>query len=78
MTEYSLAEKLSFACRILVAEGHWDLDLGHMSARMPSGNQILMKSMGFGLEEVTPENLVTLDLSGRKISASSTIIWGSP
>jgi len=73
MPEYSLAEKLSFACRILATEGHWDLDLGHMSARMPSGNQILMKSMGLGLEEVTPENLVTLDLSGRKISAAGSV-----
>jgi L-ribulose-5-phosphate 4-epimerase len=73
MPEYSLPEKLSFACRILAVEGHWDLDLGHMSARMPGKDQVLMKSMGLGLEEVTPENLVTIDLSGRKLSTSGSV-----
>ena len=73
MSDYNLAEKLSLACRILAAEGHWDLNLGHMSARIPGGDQIMMKSMGWGLEEVTPENLVTIDLSGQKISGSGSI-----
>ena len=73
MSNYILAEKLSLACRILAAEGHWDLNLGHMSAKIPGGDQIMMKSMGWGLEEVSPENLVTIDLSGQKIGGSGSV-----
>lgn len=73
MPSFSLEEKLALACRILANEGHWDLDLGHVSARVPGEDLIIMKSMGWGLEEVTPENLVTIDLSGQKVGGHGSV-----
>ena len=64
---FELKTKVSLASRILVMEGQWDLDLGHVSARTPDGRGFYIKAIGTGLEEVTPEKILTIDFNGRKI-----------
>jgi L-fuculose-phosphate aldolase len=56
----SLREQVSWACRILAAEGYADLTLGHISARGPEG-EIWIKRKGVSLDEVEPEDVVSLE-----------------
>ncbi len=56
----SLREQVAWACRILASEGYADLTLGHISARGPGG-EIWIKRKGVALDEVEPEDVVTLD-----------------
>src|SRR6266700_2827558 len=56
----SLREQVAWACRILAVEGYADLTLGHVSARSPEG-QIWIKRKGVALDEVEPEDVVTID-----------------
>ena len=56
----SLREQVAWACRILAAEGYADLTLGHISARGADGD-VWIKRKGVALNEVEPEDVVTLD-----------------
>ena len=56
----SFREQLAWACRILAAEGYADLTLGHISARGADG-EVWIKRKGVALDEVKPEDVVTLD-----------------
>ena len=56
----SLREQVAWACRILAAEGYADLTLGHVSARGREG-EIWIKRKGVALDEVEPEDVVTID-----------------
>ena len=56
----SLREQVAWACRILAAEGYADLTLGHISARGADGD-VWIKRKGVALDEVEPEDVVTLD-----------------
>lgn len=70
LAQRELKEKLAVACRVLAAEGHSDIIFGHMSARAPSGDRFWMKGAGVGLEEITPRDLVLVDLDGNKIEGT--------
>lgn len=60
--------KLALACRIAYMEGLGDLNLGHISARVPGEcEKIYIKPRGLGLEEIDVDNLITIDLEGNKI-----------
>lgn len=59
--------QLAWACRILAYHGQNDVTLGHISVLDRAGGAVLMKPQGIGFEEVTPDNLVTIDLDGRQI-----------
>jgi ribulose-5-phosphate 4-epimerase/fuculose-1-phosphate aldolase len=61
-----LREQLVWACRILGMEGHGDYTLGHISVR--DGDKVIMKRNGIGLEEVTDDTLLTIDLDGKRIA----------
>ncbi len=63
----SLKEKVAYSCNILAMEGHWDNILGHVSARIPGEEAILMKPHSFGFEEICPYHLIVCDLDGKKI-----------
>ena len=41
-----LREQVAWACRILAEEGYEDLTLGHLSARVPGEEAILIKRKG--------------------------------
>ena len=56
----SLRDQLAWACRILAAEGYADLTLGHISAR-GHGGEIWIKRKGVALDEVEPDDVVSLD-----------------
>jgi ribulose-5-phosphate 4-epimerase/fuculose-1-phosphate aldolase len=57
----SLREQVAWACRILADEGYADLTLGHVSARAPDGETILIKRKGVALAEVGPDDVVEVD-----------------
>jgi ribulose-5-phosphate 4-epimerase/fuculose-1-phosphate aldolase len=68
-----LREQVAWSCRILAMGGHGDYTLGHVSARAAGGEHILMKPNGLGLEEVTPDDLLALDLEGAKLAGAGPI-----
>src|SRR5437879_956446 len=66
MTEV-LRARLITAGRVLVSEDQGDYVAGHVSVRLPGGDgRFLMKPAGIGLEEMTPEAIITLDLEGER------------
>ena len=62
--EAALKRDLVVACRVLAANGHGDNILGHVSARLPGWDRFWMKGAGLGLDEVTEDDLLLLDLDG--------------
>jgi L-fuculose-phosphate aldolase len=65
----ALREKLIHAGRALVDEGQGDYVWGHISARLPDNpNRFLMKPGCIGVEEMTPDNIITVDIEGEKVS----------
>ena len=65
----ALREKIIHAGRVLVDEGQGDYVWGHISARLPDNpNRFLMKPGTLGLEEMTADNIITVDIEGDKVS----------
>lgn len=63
----ALRVKLADAGRVLAMEGHGDYVAGHISVRLPGEpDRFLMKPAGIGIEEMRPDNIITVDLEGRK------------
>jgi L-fuculose-phosphate aldolase len=67
----ALKVDVAWAGRILAMHGHGDLTLGHVSAR--SGDRVLIKRKGLGLEEVAPRDIQEVDLDGRKIAGPGNV-----
>lgn len=64
-----LREKIAQAGRVLCANGQDDLTRGHVSARLPDNPDLfLMKPHSVGLDELTPECLLTIDLDGNVVA----------
>ena len=59
-----LRGKLAYACRILAANGQNDAIYGHVTHRLPGAESFWMKPAGMGLEEITPETLIRMNLDG--------------
>lgn len=57
-----LRQRVATACRILALEGYVDLTLGHVSAREPGSRTIWIKRKGPALDEVEPDDVISLDL----------------
>ncbi len=72
MESRDLQVQVAWACRILAMHGHGDLTLGHVSARGP-GDAIYMKRSGLGLNEVTPDDVLAIDLDGRKLAGQGDV-----
>ena len=67
----ALREKLIDAGRVLVGEDQGDYVAGHVSVRLPDGGKrFLMKPAGIGLEEMTPGNIITVDLEGERVGGT--------
>jgi L-fuculose-phosphate aldolase len=62
-----LRTQVAWACRILAMHGHADMTLGHVSVRGPDG-VIYIKCMDFGLDEITPDHVIGIDLDCNKVS----------
>jgi L-fuculose-phosphate aldolase len=66
--------RVTEACRILYAHGQEHFFLGHVSAReTPGSDRFWVKPTGMGLGEVTVDDLVLLDLDGKRISGDRPI-----
>ena len=64
-----LRAKLINAGRVLVDEGQGDYVWGHISARLPDDpNKFLMKPGCIGIEEMTDDNIITVNIEGDKVS----------
>jgi ribulose-5-phosphate 4-epimerase/fuculose-1-phosphate aldolase len=64
---YALRRDLAYGCRILGTNGHNDTVLGHVSYREPGADTYWMKPAEMGLDEVTPETFIRLDLDGNVV-----------
>jgi L-fuculose-phosphate aldolase len=62
-----LAAEVAIACRILESQGHEHSFLGHVSARQPD-DTVLAKPSGLGLAEISPGDIITLDLNGHQLT----------
>jgi L-fuculose-phosphate aldolase len=72
MTHEDLRQKLIVAGKILVAEGQDDFTRGHISARLPDDPaRFLMKPHSVGLDEITMENILTVDLDGNVVAGTA-------
>jgi ribulose-5-phosphate 4-epimerase/fuculose-1-phosphate aldolase len=59
-----LRRKLAYACRILAANGQNDAIYGHVTHRVPDTNTCWMKPSGIGLDEMTADTAILIDLDG--------------
>ena len=66
-----LRETLADAGRVLAMEGHGDYVAGHISVRLPENSgRFLMKPAGIGIEEMRPDNIITVDIEGKKVDGT--------
>jgi len=73
VTDEVLSEQVAWACRILAMGDHGDYTLGHVSARSADGRHVLMKRYGLGLEEVTPDDVLRIDLDGALLAGDGRV-----
>jgi L-fuculose-phosphate aldolase len=67
----ALTRKLINAGRVLTSQDQGDFVAGHVTARLPDDpNRFLMKPATIGLEEMTSDNVITVDLDGRKVGGT--------
>src|SRR5438046_6956519 len=70
MTE-GLRKKLTNAGRVLASQDQGDFVAGHVTVRLPDDpHRFLMKPATIGLDEMTPDNIITVDLDGRKVGGT--------
>jgi L-fuculose-phosphate aldolase len=72
MTHDDIKQKLIQAGKVLVAEGQDDFTRGHISVRLPDNpSWFFMKPHSVGLDELTMENILTIDLEGNVVAGTS-------
>jgi ribulose-5-phosphate 4-epimerase/fuculose-1-phosphate aldolase len=72
MSHDEIKQALSLAGQVLVAEGHDDFTRGHISMRLPDNPaHFFMKAHSTGLDEITPDNILTIDLDGHVVAGTS-------
>jgi L-fuculose-phosphate aldolase len=72
MTHDDIRQKLIVAGKILVAEGQDDFTRGHISVRLPDNPALFfMKPHSVGLDEITPQNILTIDLDGNVVAGTA-------
>jgi L-fuculose-phosphate aldolase len=68
----SLKQQLALAGKVLVAEGQDDFTRGHISFRLPEdANLFFMKAHSIGLDEITMQNILTIDLEGNVVAGTA-------
>ena len=71
-THRALKEQLILAGKVLVAEGQDDFTRGHISFRLPDEpNLFFMKAHSIGLDEITVQNILTIDLEGNVVAGTA-------
>jgi L-fuculose-phosphate aldolase len=72
MTHDDIKEKMIWAGKVLVAEGQDDFTRGHISMRLPDNPSLFfMKAHSIGLDEITAENILTIDLEGNVVAGKA-------
>ncbi len=68
----SLKEQVIVAGKVLVAEGQDDFTRGHISVRLPDDPGLFfMKAHSIGLDEITMQNILTIDLDGKVVAGTA-------
>ena len=68
----ALKERLIVAGKVLVAAGQGDFTRGHISVRLPDNPKLfLMKPHSIGLDEITMQNILTIDLAGNVVAGTA-------
>ncbi len=71
-THAEIKEKLIWAGKVLVDEGQDDFTRGHISCRLPDDHALFfMKPHSVGLDEITVENILTVDLDGKVVAGTA-------
>jgi L-fuculose-phosphate aldolase len=72
MNHDEIKQKLILAGKVLVIEGQDDFTRGHISMRLPDNPSLFfMKPHSVGLDEITLENILTIDLEGSVVAGTS-------
>lgn len=66
----TLSEKTALACNVLGENGHSNLTMGHVTARNPGDPFIYMNRHDIALEEVTPADIVVIDMEGNQVAGT--------
>jgi L-fuculose-phosphate aldolase len=65
-------EQLIVAGKVLVAQGQDDFTRGHISFRLPDNPHLFfMKAHSIGLDEITMQNILTIDLEGKVVAGTA-------
>jgi L-fuculose-phosphate aldolase len=68
----AIKEQLIMAGKVLVAEGQDDFTRGHISFRLPDNpNLLFVKAHSIGLDEITMQNILTIDLDGNVVAGTA-------
>src|SRR3974377_1420713 len=71
-THKAIKEQLIVAGKVLVAQGQDDFTRGHISFRLPDNPGLFfMKAHSIGLDEITMQNILTIDLEGNVVAATA-------
>ena len=72
MSHDELKQKIIWAGKVLVGEGQDDFTRGHISMRLPDDpSRFLMKAHSIGLDEITVDNILTIDLDGKVVAGTA-------
>jgi L-fuculose-phosphate aldolase len=72
MIHDKIKQLLIWAGKVLVAEGQDDFTRGHISFRLPDNpSRFFMKPHSLGLDEITLENILTIDLDGNVVAGTA-------
>lgn len=72
MTHDEIKQEMIWAGKVLVAEGQDDFTRGHISFRLPDQPSLFfMKPHSLGLDELTLDNILTIDLDGNVVAGTS-------
>jgi ribulose-5-phosphate 4-epimerase/fuculose-1-phosphate aldolase len=73
-TESNLRVQLAYLYRIFDHYSWCDLIVTHLSVRIPAENTILINPFGLAFKEVTPENLVKIDMDGNILESKTGLM----
>ena len=72
MPHHKIKETLVWAGKVLVGEGQDDFTRGHISMRLPDNPGLFyMKAHSIGLDEITMDNILTIDLEGKVVAGTA-------
>jgi L-fuculose-phosphate aldolase len=71
-SDKAIKQELIVAGKVLVGEGQDDFTRGHISFRLPDDPKLFfMKAHSIGLDEITMQNILTIDLDGDVVAGKA-------